>query len=376
MWRGYYGKEPFDLRLTFLRLLRRLPFVAAVTLLGTLVFGGGYYVKNVLLQGDRTYAATSVYHVEYAVENQQDIANVYINEVSWNTYMQSEMFLDAVEGHLERSGGDTALVSGRELAAMIRAQVLSDLRMPSTVITSDSPEKSVEIARAVEAAMTGELADSIGEIASIALVDPGSEAEEVVRDVRPGRAFALSAVLSCFFAMVLLLLKETGDDSIWLPGSVWKRYGIKCAGTIESRELAENLHYFFPGEKSQGQSREETSGKGIAVCAVQEEVDEAEVLERLKAVCPDIVDKRWFTVPSPLREPRTARQLREAEGILLAVKAGSHAGRAFERVLEYLGQQDCQVTPAILWQADERLLRSYDFGKRAGGRQQNVERGI
>ena len=135
MWRGYYGKEPFDLRLTFLRLLRRLPFVAAVTLLGTLVFGGGYYVKNVLLQGDRTYAATSVYHVEYAVENQQDIANVYINEVSWNTYMQSEMFLDAVEGHLERSGGDTALVSGRELAAMIRAQVLSDLRMPSTVIT-------------------------------------------------------------------------------------------------------------------------------------------------------------------------------------------------------------------------------------------------
>ena len=70
MWRGYYGKEPFDLRLTFLRLLRRLPFVAAVTLLGTLVFGGGYYVKNVLLQGDRTYAATSVYHVEYAVENQ------------------------------------------------------------------------------------------------------------------------------------------------------------------------------------------------------------------------------------------------------------------------------------------------------------------
>ena len=164
--------------------------------------------------GDRTYAATSVYHVEYAVENQQDIANVYINEVSWNTYMQSEMFLDAVEGHLERSGGDTALVSGRELAAMIRAQVLSDLRMPSTVITSDSPEKSVEIARAVEAAMTGELADSIGEIASIALVDPGSEAEEVVRDVRPGRAFALSAVLSCFFAMVASALKRRRGTTV------------------------------------------------------------------------------------------------------------------------------------------------------------------
>ena len=48
---------------------------------------------------------------------------------------------------------------------------------------------------------------------------------------------------------------------------------------------------------------------------------------------------------------------------MLAVKAGSHAGRMFERVLEYLEQQDCQVTAAILWDADEKLLRRYDFLK-------------
>ena len=372
----YYGKEPFDLKLTILRMLYRLPVIGGLTVLGTLLFGGGYYVKNVLLQGPAFYQVVSVYRVEYDVQDEKDVGQVYINQATWTTYIRSGMFLEHLQAYLAEDGESGVTMSEQELAEALGADLASDLRIPSTIVTTDDPEKSMRIAAGVEAVMTGALASEIREIKSIHVVDPGDPAVEVVPDVRVGRALILSAVLSCFFAMVLLLLKETGDDSIWLPGSVWKRYGIKCAGTIESRELAENLHYFFPGEKSQGQSREETSGKGIAVCAVQEEVDEAEVLERLKAVCPDIVDKRWFTVPSPLGEPRTARQLREAEGILLAVKAGSHAGRAFERVLEYLGQQDCQVTAAILWQADERLLRSYDFGKRAGGRQQNVERGI
>lgn len=51
MWKGYYGKEPFDLRLAALRLAYRLPLLVAVTLLGALLTGGGYYAKNVLLRG-------------------------------------------------------------------------------------------------------------------------------------------------------------------------------------------------------------------------------------------------------------------------------------------------------------------------------------
>lgn len=354
MWKGYYGKEPFDLRLTLFRLMGKLPLIAAVTLLGTMLFGGGYYVKNVVFAGEKTYTATSVYHVEYAVDNTEDIANVYINETSWNAYMQSQMFLDAVQGYL--AGTDMAGTGAGELAAMLQALVLSDLRMPSTVVTADSPEKSIAIARAVEAAMTGELAEALSEIDSIAVIDPGSTAREVHPDVRPGRAFVLSAVLTCFFAVVVLLLKETGGDSIWLPGSIWKRYGIKTVGTPKSRELAENLRYLFAGENVAAQA----GNKDIVVCGVQEEVDAEKVLQRLRETCPDCIDETWFAVCSPLREPQTVRRLREAGGILLAVKAGSHAGRMFERVLEYLAQQDCQVTAAILWDADERLIRRYD----------------
>lgn len=354
MWKGYYGKEPFDLRLTVLRLAYRLPLITAVTVLGTLLIGGGYYVKNVLLRGEKTYAATSSYRVEYAVDNVEDMMNVYINEMSWNTYAQSRMFLDAVERHLAEAGVER--IGGQELAESIYVQVLSDLRLPSTTVTTTSPEKSVAIAHAVEAAMVQELPEEVSEIAYMTVIDPGDAAEEVRPVLRVRRVSIFGAILSCFSVIAVLLLKETGDDSIWLPASIRKRYGVKAAGTIESRELAENINYFF----RKGEMSGEMSGKRTAVCAVQEELDSEEVLKRLKETCPETCGE-WFAVPSPLKSPQVAGKLREAEGILLAVRAGSHAGRAFERVLEYLEQQDCQVTAAILWDADEKLLRRYDF---------------
>ena len=81
-----YGKEPFDLRLMCLRLCRNLWKILAVTVVGTLLFGGGYYVKNVVLQPDPGYAASSTYKVEYK-ENPNAAGAYYINEATWNTMM-------------------------------------------------------------------------------------------------------------------------------------------------------------------------------------------------------------------------------------------------------------------------------------------------
>lgn len=343
-----YGKEPFDLRLTVLRMMRQLHIIAAITLLGTLLLGGGYYVKNVVLRRDSLYAAKSIYRVEYAVEEERDVSIVYINQMSWNTYMKTQSFIDAVQGHLARLNRENSLqftVSDEELRGMITAVLASDLRVPSTTVTTESPEKSVRVALAVEAAMTGEFPQGVREVQSISVIDSGDTAEEVIPDVRPARAVILSAVLSCFFAVILLLLKETGDDSIWLPASVWKRYGLKTAGTLESRELAENIACFFEGKQ-----------KNI-LCAVQEDIDPAEALDKLEEKTGKLTD--WSGLPSPAVKPEICRELREAEGILLAVRAGAHAGKKLERTIELLEQQDCKITAVILLDADERLIREY-----------------
>ena len=352
----YYGKEPFDLRLTVLRMLRQLHIIAAVTALGTALFGGGYYVKNVLLRTESMYAAKSIYRVEYKMNEDTAVAVIYINEMSWNTYVRAQNFIDALQRRLESFNQENSLqitVSDEELRRVITAVLESDLRVPFTIVTTESPEKSARIALAVEAVMTEEFPGWIREVESISVIDSGVDAEEVIPDVRPVRALILSAILSCFFAVVTLLLKETGDDSIRLPASLWRRYGLKTVGTLQSRELAENIACFFEGKQR------------TALCAVQEDVNSAEVLEKLKEKAGELPG--WFAVPSPALRPEVCRELREADGILLAVRAGAHAGKRLEHVKEYLEQQDCKITAAILVDADERLIREYFLFSRKRG---------
>lgn len=342
MLEGSYGREPFDLRLTVLRMIRQLNIIAGFTLAGMLVFGGGYYLKNVL-QAEELYCADSTYHVEYAVEEEKDVGTVYINATTWNTYLDSGEFLKAVQERAETGMTDA------ELAEALSADLASDLRVPSTKVTTDNPQLSVRIAQAVEQVMTDVFPKEIQEINSIRVVDSAVDAPQVKADVRPGRAFALSAILSCFFTVVILLLKELGDDNIWLPATIKRRYGLKVAGTVESAALEENVRYLF-GQKEK-----------TAVCAVQQEVEPIQLLEKLRERCPETIGKSgaWFAVPSPVLCPESCRILREADGILLAVGAGSHAGKQLEYTMEYLEQQDCNITAVILCDADEWLIRSY-----------------
>lgn len=353
----YYGKEPFDLRLTVLRMFRRLHIIAAVTVLGTVLFGGGYYVKNVLLRPESMYAAKSVYRVEYSMAEETAVAVIYINEMSWNTYVGTQKFIDAVQRQLARLNQGDGLqitVPDEELRDSITAVLASDLRMPFTTVTTGSPEKSVRIAQAVEAVMTGEFPGWVREVDSISVIDSGDTAEEVIPDVRPVRAVILSAVLSLFFAVTAVLIKEIGDDGIWLPASLWKRYGLKAVGTLEGKELAENISYLFAGKDR------------TAVCAVQEGMDPDKVLEGLREKAGEL--KGWFAVPSPAAQPQGCRKLRDADGILLAVKAGAHAGKRLEYVMELLEQQDCKITAVVLIGADERLIREYYLFRRAMSR--------
>lgn len=348
MWEASYGKEPFDLRLTVLRLIRNLNKILALTVLGTVLFGGGYYVKNVLLAPAPEYSVTSTYKVQYVEEPAQS-GDYYINEATWNTLMDTQEFLSAVQGHLAElaTGNSAAEVSVKEmttdeLAEMISAKLPSDFHVPTTIVVAGDPEQCILLAKAVERTMENEFVTMMNrEVLSVKVLDPSVSAEEVQTDVRPVRAFALSAILSFFFVTVIFLLKETGDDSIWLPATLRRRYGLPVLGSINSVEFAENVKYLFRGMER------------IAVCSVNEDVDPGDVVAQLQ-------DKvTAIATPTPLLSPEVCEKLREMDGILLVVKAGAHAGKPLEYVMEMLEQQDCKITAAILWDADETLIRAY-----------------
>lgn len=342
MREGYYGKEPFDLRLTGLRFLRSLDKILILTLAGTILFGGGYYLKKVVLRPEKEYSATSVYKVEYVTPPRAS-GDYFINETTWNTFVQSREFLSAVQGHL------TSELSLEELSGAISAKLPSDWYVPTTTVVSREPEKTLQIAAAVEKAMTEDFVKISQEVAGISVITAADGAEEVALDVRPVRAMVLSGLLSFLFAAVFFLLKEIGDDSIWLPASLHRRYGLHAVGTVQSLQLRENLDYLF-----RGRSR-------IAVCPLDARVDSGEVVKAIGGET-----QEWIPMPGLTLCPESCRSLREMDGILLAVPAGRHVGKALEAALEYLEQQDCPVLGALLWDADEWLLKAYyrlDFGR-------------
>ena len=379
-----YGKEPFDLRLLCLRLCRNLWKILAVTAVGTLLSGGGYYVKNVLLQPDPGYAASSTYKVEYK-ENPNAAGAYYINEATWNTLLHTGEFLDGVEMHLQEAA-DNGDAEAAEVLAMGRdawsdglsATLPSDFSIPVTQATTQHPEMSVALAHATEAAMCEEFAESMVEIDKIKVLDPGNRADAVVPDVRPVRAVILAAVVSLFFAVVLFSLVEIAQDSIWLPATLRRRYGLNSLGTVESVGFAENLAYTLA--KTYDKKCLDESGRNgteggkkdsicrVAVCGALPEADPREITETLQKLAKTEEAGKmgetaveYTAVPSPLLCPESGATLREADGILLAVPAGKRVGKQLEAVLEYLKTQDCSVDGAFLWNADERLIRSYYF---------------
>lgn len=346
MWEGSYGKEPFDLRLTVLRMCRQWKRILIITLAGSIIFGGLYWLGNTLLRGKREYEAGSVYRVDYGVDD-VDANAVMINSYTWNTYMHTEEFLNMVRERLAGSGLEG--LSDEELGGCIQGEIESDWRVPSTRVVTGEPERTTAVAQAVEEAVTEDFVRGISEIKAIRVLDHAGEAREVVPELRIARAFLLGAVLAAFFVIVFLLLKELGDDNIWLPATIRRRYGVKAVGTLESRELKENICYLFAGAAHP------------VICSVQEDCDLLKTAETVRKICAGTRagEAEWPVLPSPLSCPETVGKLRQADGILLAVRAGAHGGKKLEYTLDFLAQQDCKVTGVILLEADETLLRLY-----------------
>jgi hypothetical protein len=265
----------------------------------------------------------------------------YINDATWNDYVDSELFQEALLMHLRESGD----WQGEEnIKDALNVTIASDLMVPYVNSTTHSPESAKQLAQAVCETMVEDFGTWNEQIASIEVIDPGA-VTEVIPDVRPFRAFILSAVLSCFFGLIYLLLKEIGDDSIWLPGILRTRYGLATIGTVNSDEAPVNLDYLLRDAKT------------IAVCTVDDRIDPGEVIAQVESL--SNAKKEWIPIPTPLLSPEVVEKIREAEAVLLAVRAGSHAGKPLEYVLNLFRTQDITVTATVLWEADESLIRDY-----------------
>lgn len=346
MWECSYAKEPFDCRLMVLRLLQKIwiPLLAAV--LGAVAAGGGYYLWKEVITGQQQYTQTTQYEVIYGTDPDVGREYTYINDVTWNEWVTTDLFLALVEQEL----GETAL-SREQLEQYLAAKLPSDIRMPSTIVTTPEKELTQQLTEAVQRAMVAFGEEKL-EIERIQVADT-DEPVLVKHATRTPQAGILGAVLSTLFVILVMFLRYGMEEAVWLPETISYRFGLLVAGAVGYGEETlhaterQNLLYLF---RNCGQ---------VGVIGANPKLD----LKAAAAMLPEAEGREYVCISSPEQMPEVAQQLREMDGILLLLEAGAGNGRRIVQLLEYLRVQDCKVTAALLWNADRKLLQAYYFSE-------------
>lgn len=347
MWEGSYAKEPMDMRLLVLRFLKKIWMIIGVSVLGTLLAGAGYYALKAA-GPFRQYQAQSMYFIDFATDPRLNDAYSYYNDYTWNVWISTDEFVDRIQSKL------TTQMTDQELRGYLRADLPADLRMPVSIITTKEKELTMEIVKAAEETFL-EMPEFQREIEAVRVVNSPDEAFLVTGGKEVFRVCLLSFIGVFLFGSCIFLWYLIWDTSVFIPASFERRYGIPMLGTVESADLQVNFDYLLK-DSSQ-----------IALTAVMGETDLNAVKEILlsklevsECEMPQVIT----CVPAPIQCPQAVEALRKADGIILTVEAGMRNAKQIEYTLELFRKQDIRIHAALLWEADEALIKCYYFGRK------------
>ncbi|MBQ9136023.1 MAG: hypothetical protein IJX66_08040 [Lachnospiraceae bacterium] len=338
MWKCNFAEEPVDLKLLCLRMMRKAGIILAATIAGALVLGGIFFLKETVFSPNMTYQVVGETFIDYIPEEAYGISRVYITDEAWDSLAKSDAFVESI---ISEVSGQGYAVSEEQVRESIDASVVSD----SFVVTTTVYAKEEGLAVAMNAALQNAIVDFClprQEVAeSFIMTCPTSaEKREVTKEVLV--AALIGAVLGLCGALVVCMVSFLMDDSVYLPVSFEKRYGIPMFGTKESEELSVNAEKLCEEFEK------------LAVVGICEAVSTEEVTRILQDKVSGI-----FSAGTVLMTKEWLAGLAGADGIVLAVAAGRRDGKQIERTIDFLKKQNVTIVAAVLCNADETLLARY-----------------
>lgn len=436
MWECNYAGEPLDIRLLVLRFLRKSPVILLAAFLGAVCIGGAYFLKKVTFGPAKEYEAVTDFYIDYAVqENGEEYT--YFNQTTWTQLITDDVFTDKILTHMSemelsaegddlqevssQGGGNdsqevssqgagnnsrevfsqnaeaddsqaadsrdvegwsgslldaekTAGITKQELRGYLYATMLSDTRIVTTTITTNDPELTMKIEKALLQAME-DFGREQKEIAEVRILQKPAEAALVIADVRTFRACMLGMVIFVFITVLYLLIYFVLDDGIFVPAAFERRYKVPMLGTVNSGELLILTKKLFSEEGTFCEPVLVTADEGVILEHVKKTLAESGVKTVVDENINGILFKLYHGISEdggpmkPEKEidtqtERLAEECFEAAGnkkLLLAVKAGAHNGKRIEKFLDFCKKCDLDVTAALLWEADEMLIRAYEM---------------
>ncbi len=399
MWECNYAGEPLDIRLLVLRFLRKSPVILLAAFLGAVCIGGAYFLKKVTFGPAKEYEAVTDFYIDYAVqENGEEYT--YFNKTTWTQLITDDVFTDKILTHMSEmelsaeaddsqaadsrdvegwSGSlpdaeKTAGITKQELRGYLYATMLSDTRIVTTTITTNDPELTMKIEKALLQAME-DFGREQKEIAEVRILQKPAEAALVIAAVRTFRACMLGMVIFVFITVLYLLIYFVLDDGIFIPAAFERRYKVPMLGTVNSGELPILTKKLFSEERTFCEPVLVTADEGVILEHAKKTLAESGVKTVVDENINGILFKLYHGISEdggpmkPEKEidrqtERLAEECFEASGnkkLLLAVKAGAHNGKRIEKFLDFCKKCDLDVTAALLWEADEMLIRAYEM---------------
>lgn len=359
MWKCSFAEEAVDFKLLCLKMIKKAGIISVVTVLGAVLFGGIYFLKETVFSPDMTYQVVGETFIDYIPEEGYGISRVYITDEAWGSLAKSDDFVDAIMNYVSAKGYE---VSAEIIRNSIDASVVTDSFVVTTTVYAKEEALAVSINEALQNAIVSFCADRQEVAESFIMTCPGeADRRSVTKEVMV--AALLGAVLGFFAAVVAGLLSFLMDDSVDLPVTFEKRYGIPMLGTLKSKEFVANA------VKLCGDMHR------LAVAGVCEDVSTEEVAEQFA----ENMQTRTFS-SGELQDGESRKHagntefistgtatmttewiagISDAEGVILAVAAGRRDGKQIERVIDFLQKQGINIKAAVLCNADEALIARY-----------------
>lgn len=342
-----FAREPFNTKLFILCFLKKIWLVPVAMVIGAVLIGGCNYLTKVVFGGPAEYEITSSYYVDYYMDPETGQIYTHYNEATWGSMITKDWFTDRIWEHALELGmvPETYGVEKEDLVGFLSAVLLTDVHTPDSTVVTEYPELTEVLNKAVQQTFL-DFGEQQPEILGVRVIDE-TPLQEKDRNDRTLRACILGAVIGAFVACLCLGFVVLFDDSVIVPETFTYRYGIPMLGVVGrgeealSEEAGVNLRYRFRDKKK------------VAVTGVGMGRD-----------IPQIALPEGFAYVKTEELADGYEKLRQAEGVLLLIEAGKRNSKEIEHLLHELAVQEVEVTGALLYHGDRKLLKAYYMGRR------------
>ncbi len=338
-------EEGLDLRFYFLRLFHSIWIVIVAALAGAAICAGGHLLYKQINPQEKEYKAETKYYIDFE-EDSTGIGYGYYNDYTWNDIMKSDAVLLYTMSLLPDD------ISKETVEEAVYADIISDVRVLTIIVTASSQELADTIAKATEQSLV-HFPEDIKEIAAIRVTRSDAAVEVVVDDVTANFAI-FGAVAGALISLFVWMLLCCMDNSVYVPSDVEKQLGLPVLGVTYKQnckkedaadnqsELMTNVSFLLKDKTK------------IAVVTLQDTIPQ---------ILADMEGKEVSACCVSLQDMPDYDMLRAQDAVLVCATYGGKDVRLLKRVLSDLELQQCNVAGAVITDADKWFYRCY-FGLR------------